>query len=671
MKELKTFKEKLILLKLKVLSYKIPVKLLFIITGVASTLWFLIRVIPKPQRAGYPCMQAAAPIMSGFVLYIISLGGITLFFRKAVAKFKKAKYLAAALALTSSLLLLVAFNWTSTQKIYASVVGFERADLPDGPNNPMGEARGVMPGRVVWAWNPDATNENCTNSITNAFFMAQNNDQEVINTMMDNSIKSLAGSENIKDAWDLIFSDFNLRKTGTAETYQAGQTIFIKVNNGQAGWAINMDDLSERGNRSVMTGMNNAAMAGTTPASVVALIRQLVDECQIPQGSIYVGESMTHVYKSMYDAINAEYPDVVILDKDGFTNLGRTKSSGWTEDVIFYSDKSEDMQDAGSDNLMKEMYDADYLINAAALKAHARAGVTFNAKLHFGSHGNHPGYGYGSFHLHDGLISTVDNDVLTTGVRGEYGMYRVLTDMMGHEKLGENTVLFLIDGLWGGVEATDMPVKWNMAPFNGDFPSSLFISQDGVAIESVCLDFLRAEADDNDLFNDRPFFPGVDDHLHQAADKSNWPDGLIYDPEADGTEIASLGVHEHWNNPADKEYTKNLGTGDGIELFKILSGPTSINEILDANAVIVSAYPNPCRESTQISYNLLKSSRVSLSLLSLDGKVHSVYENENVASGDHSLSINTSELKAGIYICRLQTISGNRSELQTLKLIVQ
>ncbi len=544
-------------------------KITFWIVGIASTLWFIVRVIPKPQRAGYPCMRAAAPIMSGFVLYLLSLGGITLMFRKAVAKFRKAQYLSAVFALVISFVLLIAFNWNSAQKVYSQTVGFTRGVLPDGANNPMGEGIGVNPGRVVWAWDPDATNKSCKNVISDAFFMPKNNDQEVINAMMNSSIIHLAGTNTVEEAWDAIFKDFNERKTGTATGFQDGQTVFIKVNNGQAGWAINLSDLSETGTTSEMTGTQNCAMSGTTPASVLALIRQLVDECAIPQTSIYVGEPMTHVYKSMYDAIHGEYPGVIILDKDGYTNLGRTKSTGWTNDVIFYSDKGEIMQDAIKDNMMQEMYDADYLINAAALKAHARAGVTFNAKLHFGTHGNHSNFGYSSFHLHAGLICTVDNDVTTSGYRSAYGMYRVLVDIMGHEKLGRNTVLFLVDGLWGGVEATDMPVKWNMDPFSGDFPSSLFLSQDGVAIESVCLDFLRAEADQNEYFNDRPFFGGVDDHLHQAADKSNWPANITYDPENDGSEIPSLGVHEHWNNSTDMQYTRNLGTGNGIELLKL------------------------------------------------------------------------------------------------------
>jgi hypothetical protein len=34
-----------------------------------------------------------------------------------------------------------------------------RTGPEDGPNQPFGEAKGINPGRVVWVWNPDATNE--------------------------------------------------------------------------------------------------------------------------------------------------------------------------------------------------------------------------------------------------------------------------------------------------------------------------------------------------------------------------------------------------------------------------------------------------------------------------------------------------------------------------------
>jgi len=656
----------------KVSSIKVPSKITFFVLGIASTLWFLIRVIPKPQRAGYPCMRAAAPIMSGFVLYLLSLGGIMVFFKKAVEKFQKAKYLTAGFALMVSLVLLVIFNWQSAEKIYSQAVGFKRGDLPDGANNPMGVGIGVNPGRVVWAWNPAATNESCPNTISNAYFMAKNNNQDTINKMMDDAIRNLAGSGTVQAAWDELFKNFNLRKTGNATGYQDGQTIFIKINNGQAGWAINMTDMSETGTTSAMTGTRNCAMSNTTPAAVLAIVRELVDECSIPQDKIYIGEPMTHVYKSMYSTIHAKYPNVKIMDKENHTNLGRTTSSGWTDDVIFYSDRGNEMPDAVSDKLMKEMYNADYLINAAALKAHARAGVSMCAKLHFGSHGDHPnGYGYGSFHLHNGLICTVDNDVMTSGVRGDYGMYRVLVDLMGHEKLGRNTVLFLVDALWAGVEATDMPVKWKSAPFNNDFPSSIFVSQDGVAVESDGLDFLRAEADKNNYFNDRPFFPAVDDHLHQAADKSNWPSGITYDPENDGTEIPSLGVHEHWNNATDKQYTKNLGTGDGIELVKILANTSSGISAADKWVSSMSAYPNPCNNQTKLFFNLKNSGRVSVTLISADGKVFPVLVNQLYPAGDQVCQLALENISRGIYVCQLQVKTDAKTDLQTTKLVIQ
>ncbi|HBH83216.1 MAG: hypothetical protein A2X05_04170 [Bacteroidetes bacterium GWE2_41_25] len=62
---------------------------------------------------------------------------------------------------------------------------------------------------------------------------------------------------------------------------------------------------------------------------------------------------------------------------------------------------------------------------------------------------------------------------------------------------------------------------------------------------------------------------GVDDYLHQAADSSNWPGGLKYDPDNSGNPLSSLGVHEHWNDPVSKQYSGNLGRTGGIELVSV------------------------------------------------------------------------------------------------------
>lgn len=66
-----------------------------------------------------------------------------------------------------------------------------------------------------------------------------------------------------------------------------------------------------------------------------------------------------------------------------------------------------------------------------------------------------------------------------------------------------------------------------------------------------------------------PDVNGVDDYLHQAADPSWWPAGIIYDPDGSGEAMGSLGVHEHWKNAAKKQYSANLGLPNGIELLSV------------------------------------------------------------------------------------------------------
>ena len=146
------------------------------------------------------------------------------------------------------------------------------------------------------------------------------------------------------------------------------------------------------------------------------------------------------------------------------------------------------------------------------------------------------------------------------------GNYREQVDLLGHAHLGGKTFLHLIDGLYPGRHPIDRaPKKWSSPPFHGDWASSLLASQDPVAIDSVAFDFLWAEWDDY------PHKSGAEDYLHEAAQANAAPSGTFYDPNHPGnvTRLASLGVHEHWNDPADKQYSRNLGTGNGIELVTI------------------------------------------------------------------------------------------------------
>jgi hypothetical protein len=101
-------------------------------------------------------------------------------------------------------------------------------------------------------------------------------------------------------------------------------------------------------------------------------------------------------------------------------------------------------------------------------------------------------------------------------------------------------------------------------PFDGHWTSSLFASQDGVALDSVALDFLRNEPTLAAIVTG-----AVDNYLHEMAMAHQAPSGITYDPAKTGKPLASLGVHEHWNNATDRKYSRNLGKGAGIELVNV------------------------------------------------------------------------------------------------------
>jgi hypothetical protein len=294
------------------------------------------------------------------------------------------------------------------------------------------------------------------------------------------------------------------------------------------------------------------------------------------------------------------------------------------------------MPEAVTDKLFTVFEEIKYLINIPSLKAHSAAGITLAAKNHFGSFTRQ-----WALHLHKGLMDNYDNPI-----RLGYGLYRVQTDIMMHNLLSGKNLLIVVDGLYPGEEAGDVPLKWNSIPFVDDWCSSLFMSFDPVAIESVCHDFLRTEYNGPTIPECRPNWDGVDDYLHQAADSSLWPEGIIYDPDDDGILISSLGVHEHWNDSLHKQYTRNLETGSGIELFKAHEGGfVSVDEDVPP---VLRIYPNPVGDFLLISGS--RESSFEYVVMDNSGKMMLSGKMEGRSKG----RISTSGLKPGVYLLILK-----------------
>jgi gluconolactonase len=302
----------------------------------------------------------------------------------------------------------------------------------------------------------------------------------------------------------------------------------------------------------------------TSPQLIAALLKQLTKTAAVKQSDITVGDTLCRFANEYYEPLHKQFPDVVYLDGQG--TAGRTKAELSTV-PIYWSSRPEGVK---QDYLPKSYVEATYFINFANLKAHRGAGVTLCAKNHYGTLVRTPPE-KGYLDLHKSAFSHGSKE------------YRNLVDLMGHIGTGGKTVLYLLDGLYCGTHSVDLvPQKFASAPFNDDWTSSLFASQDPVAIDSVGFDFLLA---------DLPKFTsmaGTDDYLHEAALANNPPSGTFYDPDhaENKVRLASLGTHEHWNNPKDRQYSRNLGKNEGIELVKASSDTAKPSSVVAPGAKV-------------------------------------------------------------------------------------
>lgn len=627
-------------------SHHFPPKIIFIIMGIISTVWFLIRVIPKPSRAAYPCMRVAAPFMSGFIVYLISLCGITLALRKVRQNLYRAKYVPAGLLIVVVLAIMVISLTHGSTAIYAGTQIMTGPD--DGPNKPIGKAKGINPGRVIWSWDKEATNENCTNTFDKQdwFWKPENTNRDVVSNMVSNSLIKLTGKPSIAESWDALFRYQNIRKHNKNVGYTKGEKIFIKINQNSSRGVLGRETATtgfdvpttlKPGEERKKFGMGST---DTGPYIVLEILRELVNNAGVNQEDIAVGDPMCPLYGYDYDVWFKEFPHIAYIDRTTNTH-GRTLITPSSADLVFYSDKTI------SDKLYDVIEKADYLINVANLKPHTWAGISMNAKNLFGAQAR-----TNASHLHYALPVTYRDGIFDNG---GYRKYRNLVDLMGSKYLGSNTVLFVVDGLFaGGSSQNRGPVKYFMPPFNNDWSSSIFLSQDEVALESVCFDFLRTEWNginkhdpSNNVFESIPNGSGVDDYLHQAADSTNWPEGIKYDPDNSGKPIPSLGVHEHWNNPEKKQYTRNLGSGKGIELISIpenlvqtvTSASTSASTLNNSNNVNTRSFGEGFTAKTfyssQVDGDNIKWFLTDKGIVSFDGKKWSVHnKNRKVPSAD-------------------------------------
>jgi len=488
--------------------------------GFLAFIWFLVRVVPRPGRAAYPCQRIAFPLATTFITYISSLLASVFAYRKARYFFSRKRYSIAFICILSAGITLIWHLNTSSVKTYAWTPS-------DPPNSPMGTARGIFPGRVVWVHEPDATS---WDGSTGYWWEDTHVSQTVVDDMLSKSIQWLTEENTDSLAWDALFRHFNQNhgKGDVGYNYETEERIAIKIN-------CNNSFYHDR--------RRKEDQIEATPHLVYALLDHLVNTMGIKDSKITVYDAARVIPDIIFDKCQPDFPNVRYMDKNGGT--GSRCQVMWVDSAITYSGPV--IMDS-LHMLPFRVLNAAYFINMSLLKVHPHAGVTLLGKNHLGSIPT-------PYNLHQ----PPGHEFIDPNLVG-MNAYSPLVDFLGHENLSGKGLLFIVDGLYGTLAQNAPPEKWDLAPFNDDWSSSLFVAQDPVALESVGLDFLLAEWPE--LIKD-----DTDNYIHEAALANDPPSGTFYDPEGDGTRLESLGVHEHWNNAADKEYTRNLGTGDGVELI--------------------------------------------------------------------------------------------------------
>jgi len=546
----------------------------FPFAGLAALVWFMVRVIPKPSRATYPCQRVAFPLASSFVVWLLGVFGSAMVFHRAKRALQRSRLAVAWVALLTGVVAGALTVGVLLHEPAEALLLYPR-DYEWVPNEPIGEGKGIFPGRVVWVRDPNACDWDGWQSggYWSGFDPGGNHihrvDQNVVDTMMENAVKWLTGKDNAADAWDALFKHHN---GGTG--YTPGEKFAIKLNmvTTNGGTYAGYSGLTSSGDQTA-----SIEYIANSRELVLALLKQLIEVVGVAQSDIYVGSPLDDLPNMEYEYLHDTYPDVHYMSKWPYP--GREQwTAGSTEEIFWsYSDGAggygyqPGVTTTYHDYVPAEYANATYLINFGLLKSH-NPGVTLCAKNHYGSLHRAPAQA-GYYDIHTNLASSNQDPA----------QYRELVDLMGHEGIGGKTVLYLIDALWAQYKQrnTNPPEKYRSAPFNDDWPASLLASQDPVAIDSVGFDLLWNEGTtswDYPPYCGYSLWPnswsqpahltrtiGATDYLVEAALADDPPSGTVYDPERDGTPLGGLGTHEHWND--DRLYSRNLGTGYGIELI--------------------------------------------------------------------------------------------------------
>lgn len=218
------------------------------------------------------------------------------------------------------------------------------AMMNDAPNRPLGEGKGIHPGRVAWVHAPGVA---AWDGKTGLWSDPRWNSQEKADAMLREALVALTGEKTPRKAWKALFRDFN-KTHGKGETgYRKGEKVAIKLNMNNT---LSYSDSEE---------------LNSSPYVTLALLRSLVRDGGVPQEDITLTEPSRWLTDNIFLRCKAEFPRVTYEDNVG--KEGRSQCAFYMDAMPFTPGKGENQKGLAKSIVDALSFSDSYLVEAATI----------------------------------------------------------------------------------------------------------------------------------------------------------------------------------------------------------------------------------------------------------------------------------------------------------------
>jgi uncharacterized protein (DUF362 family) len=637
-------------------------KISTLLVGFAALLWFIVRVLPKPSRASYPCQRAAFPIATAFVLWSIGTLFSNSIFKKARIAFVKGNN---SKAFIFTILALVVF--------ISSVFIIQIKDTVFGAINQAGISRN---GEMLYAREMAASTESIIEPKATVAIVRSDKAQaaditlEDIDIMIREAVKMAGGFDTLIHEGDLVVIKPNVI-AGRTQGDSYSNSFPQKANGSATDYRI------------IQVVVNMVREKNTTGKIILI------------EGSGY-GPTRKNINAIGYNNING-LDSIICLDEN-ITKWYDTASAN-LQKVSLPTGKN-NYYSANKYYLNKIYYDADVLISLPCLKSHFLTGITGAVKnvgigatpVEIYGNGttspeddlpgrwNHIDHGITTplnmpVHkwIHDFYMCRPVNYVIMDGLQGaQYGPYpgsntyhslasvqknlRVI--LAGNDPLAVDAIESLIAGFdpyqigylvqlaedtVGCINPAFIKVKGTQVheiktPFSEDNPGALCKYNDFIAPEDVSL--ISCSLSNNEI--NISLLTGDEVAKVEIAYNDTILDPIVINNFSSIT-IPYINTDGDANKVSVLLYDKYLNC-----TTLSLEHPVSIkNEEIRSFKI----YPNPAKTNVTFDLPIDKNNSCNVSIFSTDGKL---ILNKKILNSDKQL-LDVSGLKMGIYFIKLTT----------------